>query len=190
MGKDRDYRVIIPGALLLLSFFLSALGAYGFHANPFTAVKGEWVAALVLLVVADFGGGFLCGNVTVLVLRMSRGRQTERLRTALALPTAGADEVWAEAHRRFHDGTRDELVRFATGRNTAMFACFNSAIAIGLGWFLTALSIAVCWLPKASDSGWRILLWFLVVIVGNIVLLIINGLRARTEHFEVFIRSV
>ncbi|MHB8973241.1 MAG: hypothetical protein ACYC3X_16790 [Pirellulaceae bacterium] len=192
MGLDRDYRITIPGALLLLTFFIGGLGAGGFHESPLTQLDAQWVAAIAVLVVANFGGGFLCSNVTVLVLSGCPWRRSERtaeLRPVLGTSPDDSDEqVWGKAHLRFHSEADEKLIHFATGRNTAMFACFNSAIGLIVGWCLAFLSVSAGWLPTPTFGGWITLVSLLLVILIVTILLIINGRRARTEHWQVFIQ--
>jgi hypothetical protein len=194
MGKDRDYRVIIPGALLLLSFFLTALGAGGFKKNPFTGLDGQYVTALVLLVVAHFGGGFLCSNVTVALLYLdllrTRRDQTSDLRVVLKKKDASDVAIWGLAHTKFHRQAAADVGRFTAGRNTAMYACFNSIIALVVGWFLAFVGVLVGWLPDPTRAGWITIICFLIFLVVMAILLFVNGRRAAGEGWQVFIRSI
>ena len=214
MWPFRDYRLTIPGAILILVFCLTLCAGTGFRESPvktwfpwlavsnpeyFTSVVGTIVALLV----TNFAGGFLCYSLTMLPFVRRHGtwllseQDLERIETEVTNCQLGDGtrrndshrEVMAEMHLRLHSHAPQTVMDFLTRRLTVGYTAYGSIWAIWIG-YLFALAVmarnglAVSW----PLTGKHCLLILGVIFALLTPLLLRIGKQARTDVLDVLIK--
>jgi hypothetical protein len=161
MGEHRDYRFIIPGAILLLTFALTVYLGSGFDENPIAwlAALGDkdqgaeaLLSAILALVVASLAGGFICGSITIFfrgtpgtadtvdMEKMKTGLKDSSLTMVMRNWTDAG--LMSECQIRLHSHAPKELIEFGTRRLTSMYVSHNSITAMVMGWFIGEFALA------------------------------------------------
>ena len=199
MGEYRDYRYIIPGAMIILAIFLILFAATVFQRNPmdlfpnFTNTSDQLIITIIALLVSSFAGGYICGTITIclaprclnMLNPIPRGYKLDQLRKA-----TGIKEVDSRTVRNtvilcdyyFHSLASKGLMDWSTRRLSSVIISLNSIVAIILG---IIISFTILFVNDDVNSIHSIVFPIVISLMLIILcyLLCCNAKEANYEHW-------
>jgi len=204
MGEFRDYRLVIPSAILVITFLSILIPAdykqilSFINDNELDSIS-ELFGLLIGLIAGGYVGGFLCGNITSnlapqlgIFVNNERIKQLESSFIARKLdklletfgdkPEPFWQNIMAECDTRMHAHAPKEFIDYCTRRLNAVYTSLNSIVAILLA-ILLAFALNDVRLFIISIGYCK-----LTIICSAIILIIISlwihAEKADNEHWR------
>ena len=191
--QGRQERVLIPGAIGLLSALITLWSAAGLNNSPLQrfaflqGVEGKELPVILGLLVAvgvtNFGIGYFCQIVFITWAFRPRARFSDfgRLVSAFEIQDVVAssdpelvyerlhEPLLAEFHLRLHSHAPQSLLDYCSRRNSAWYIAGTSGVALVMGW---VFAVAVMWSGSRSLTD----LWSCLPVPVRVVLVLEFGL--------------